>query len=150
MNGSAVCNIAQLVGHEDGSSFVPVGDWAEHLKPFCRTFSGIKSYQHFRYVRYVSVFLKNIIFLSCRFTSEKPGFMMPKATASGVEEQPFQLCKEPCNLPSDPPTAILPPGLDQKRLDYLYKNIRQFVDEPFKDIVCPDPETFPPVPKRRR
>ena len=46
--GSACVNRAQLVGREDGTSLVPVGNWQTHLGPFSRTFSGIKKYHHFR------------------------------------------------------------------------------------------------------
>lgn len=46
---SAHLNEAQLVGHEDGTSLVPVGDWQTFLKPHFRPFVGIKKFQHFRY-----------------------------------------------------------------------------------------------------
>ena len=46
--GSACANTAQLVGREDGTSLVPVGNWQTHLSPFSRAFSGIKKYHHFR------------------------------------------------------------------------------------------------------
>lgn len=47
-----------------------------------------------------------------------------------------------CNsqqLVSVPPSPIPPPGLDPARLGYLYKNIRQFVPDANKDILCPLP-----------
>ena len=49
VNGSARVNTAQLVGTEDGASYVPVGDWQSHLSPYFRPLPGIKSYQHFRF-----------------------------------------------------------------------------------------------------
>ena len=36
-----------------------------------------------------------------------------------------------------------PSDLPLQRQHYLYKNIRQFVDEPCKDIVCPRPQILP-------
>ena len=48
--GSACINTAQLVGRDDGTSLVPVGNWQTHLSPCCRTFVGIKKYHHFRYI----------------------------------------------------------------------------------------------------
>lgn len=53
VNGSAAVNVSQLVGTEDGTSIVPVGDWKNHLRPFYRTLPGIKKYQHFRYLKYI-------------------------------------------------------------------------------------------------
>ena len=50
VNGSACVNSAQLVDLEDGTSYVPVGDWQTHLAPYFRPCIGIKTYQHFRYV----------------------------------------------------------------------------------------------------
>ena len=49
VNGSACLNSSQLVGTEDGTSHVPVGDWQDHLRPFYRPLPGIKKIQHFRY-----------------------------------------------------------------------------------------------------
>ena len=49
VNESACMNQAQLIGKEDGSLFVPVGEWQQHLSPFFRPFPGIKKYQHFRF-----------------------------------------------------------------------------------------------------
>ena len=34
---------------------------------------------------------------------------------------------------------LTPPPLDYKRQEYLYKNIRPFVRDEFKDITCPSP-----------
>ena len=36
VNGSACLNSSQLVGTEDGTSHVPVGDWLDHLQLFYR------------------------------------------------------------------------------------------------------------------
>ena len=49
VKGSACVNSSQLVGEEDGTSYVPVADWQVHLAPYFRPFPGIKKYQHFRY-----------------------------------------------------------------------------------------------------
>ncbi|KAI0226960.1 hypothetical protein LSAT2_022574, partial [Lamellibrachia satsuma] len=47
VNGSARTNSAQLVGTEDGTCYVPVGDWQAHLSPSYKPLVGIKGYQHF-------------------------------------------------------------------------------------------------------
>ena len=49
VNGSAVVNTAQLVGAEDGTTVVPVGDWQAYLNEFFKPLPGIKKYHHFRY-----------------------------------------------------------------------------------------------------
>jgi hypothetical protein len=47
VNGSAVVNVAQLVGKEDANSYVPVYDWQAFLKPFFRPLPGIKKASSF-------------------------------------------------------------------------------------------------------
>ena len=49
VNGSADTSSAQLVGREDGTSYVQVGNWQAHLSPFYRPLPAINSYQHFRF-----------------------------------------------------------------------------------------------------
>ena len=46
-DGSAECNGGKLVGHEEGTSFVDVGNWQDHHEPYF-SFYGIKRLQHFR------------------------------------------------------------------------------------------------------
>jgi len=43
------------------------------------------------------------------------------------------------SLEETPPAAITPPGLDTARQLYLYNNIRQFVPDHNKDVLCPPP-----------
>jgi len=47
------------------------------------------------------------------------------------------LSTTPC--PKGLPPLLLPKGLDAKRKVYLYKEIRDFCKEEYKDTVCPDP-----------
>ena len=35
--------------------------------------------------------------------------------------------------------VLTPPPLDYKRQEYLYNNIRPFVKNEYKDIICPKP-----------
>ena len=49
VNGSASCNVAQLVGKEDGESRVPVRNWQALFKGHGSALKGIKGFQHFRY-----------------------------------------------------------------------------------------------------
>ena len=41
VNGRAHINSAQLVGTEDGMSYMPVGDWQAQLSPFYKPLPGI-------------------------------------------------------------------------------------------------------------
>src|SRR6218665_4008418 len=43
-------------------------------------------------------------------------------------------------LPQEPPPPIVSAGLDKERQWYLYKNIRQYVSEPWQDVMCPLPK----------
>jgi hypothetical protein len=48
VNGSASCNVAQLVGREDGTPIVPVYEWHDHLESHGTALPAIKKYYHFR------------------------------------------------------------------------------------------------------
>ncbi|KAI0213588.1 hypothetical protein LSAT2_001353, partial [Lamellibrachia satsuma] len=119
VNRSACSNSAQLVGTEDGTSYVPVGDWQAHLSPFYKPLPGIKGYQHFRFdgAQPGKVFLRE--------TLESPGTTFVMSTNSA--------------LPTTAPAAVRAPGLSAQRQWYLYNNIRQFVSDEQKDILCPLP-----------
>ena len=54
-------------------------------------------------------------------------------------EQEFDILLPGAEFPNGQPLVIPPPGLSLQRQQYLYKNIREFVDEPYKDQVCPKP-----------
>jgi hypothetical protein len=47
VNGSADCNVAQPVGLEDGTVFVPMYNWQAMLSPFGKHLKGIKEQAHF-------------------------------------------------------------------------------------------------------
>jgi hypothetical protein len=49
VNESAVSNVAQVVGYEDGRVNVPIRDWQSFLTPYGKALKGIKSLHHFRY-----------------------------------------------------------------------------------------------------
>ncbi|ELT90677.1 hypothetical protein CAPTEDRAFT_189695 [Capitella teleta] len=119
VNGSACCNQAQLVGMEDGTSIVPVMDWQKHLGNYGRPLKGIKKMHHFK------------------FDSATPGVVLFREN-SDAEWASFNIFNS-LDLPQRDPKPIPPPGLDRKRIEYLYHSIRPYVPEEFKDIVCPPP-----------
>jgi len=44
-----------------------------------------------------------------------------------------------------PRAALKPPGLDAARQTYLYRHIRDYVEDPWKDTMCPLPGTVFPL-----
>lgn len=78
-----------------------------------------------------------------RFHHSTPGIVSFKETARDHEEQ-FSFLKPGIQISAVPeilPQPIPPPGLDQARQEYLYRHIREFVEDPWKDVLCPLPST---------
>ncbi|XP_072172936.1 uncharacterized protein [Diadema setosum] len=113
-------NIAQLVGDEGGTQFVPTYKWQEFLAPFFRPLPNIKKYHHFR------------------LTADEPGVVYAKMLADSPEER-FCLLKDPTILPSGLPDIEPPPGLSRERQAYLFDKIREFCRPDARNITCPRP-----------
>lgn len=74
-----------------------------------------------------------------RFDAASPGMVFVKTTCGSPEERfEFLVCSDAL-LPSAPPVAIKPPGLSHDRQHYLLTNIRPFVKDLYKDVLCPSP-----------
>ena len=132
VNQSATTNYAQLVGTEDGTRFVEQFDWASFFAPYFRrtAFDGIKSWHHLV------------------FSSSHPSQCTDREFCDSDEEKTILLLhKDHLDWQPDPetlPPTIQPPGLSRERKTYLYNKIREFVPDPHKDTVCPDPSTVAP------
>ena len=105
-------NKGQLVGTHDGRVIVPAHEWSSFLGEYFNKLPNIKKYQHFR------------------FSKDEPGRIYFKETRSSPE-QSHMLLKNRVVLP---PATMLPPklnpeGLSEERKQYLYREIRQFVQE---------------------
>ena len=127
---SAVCNTAQIVCNEDGSTLVKTYDWSTYLTPHFKRIIGIKKYHHFR------------------FCSSQPNVVFVKEHADTPE---IALTVTKNNWIPDStqlPDVVHPKGLSIERQWYLYESIRPFCQEDSKDIACPHP--LVPNPKRRR
>jgi len=76
-----------------------------------------------------------------RFDAAHPGTVFLKLYANSSEESFcwFRHGVSADLLKETPPAAIKPPGLDPARQWYLYNNIRQFVPDDSKDVLCPRP-----------
>src|SRR6218665_574269 len=84
--------------------------------------------------------LRGAFCLVCaRFDASHPGVVFAKSAPDSNEEA-FQLFTGDGNLPQEPPPPIVSAGLDKERQWYLYKNIRQYVLEPWQDVMCPLPK----------
>ena len=59
------------------------------------------------------------------------------------EEVAFSVILPDAHFPRGEATTIAPPGLPLQRLQYLYRSIREYVNEPYQDIVCPLPPVMP-------
>ena len=73
-----------------------------------------------------------------RFDSSSPGLCYFKATPDG-EEQCVRMLKKMETLPPGAPPPLAPPGLSLQRQEYLHRQIRPYVAEAWKDVVCPEP-----------
>ncbi|XP_064614611.1 uncharacterized protein LOC135478267 [Liolophura sinensis] len=123
VNESSSVNIAQVVGYEDGTTVVPVSDWQAFFKNSCKPLHGIKKYQHFR------------------FDDAHPGSVFVKEHSESAETE-FNILMSDSSFPRGALDVLAPPGLPLQRQQYLYKSIREYVDEPFKDTVCPKPDVL--------
>lgn len=115
-------NIAQLCSNQQGDIIVPVYDWTTFLGNFFNKLPGLLKYHHF-------YFQSDSTVIRCSEFSDS-------------EIQIFDLLKSrsPNIDLSLMPEAIRSTGLDLKRRWYLYKEIRPFVEDDFKDLVAPRPE----------
>ncbi|KAL0152723.1 hypothetical protein M9458_052446, partial [Cirrhinus mrigala] len=62
---------------------------------------------------------------------------------AGSDELPFQILLQGKDFPDGEPVVPIPPGLSLQRQQYPYKNIHPFVNDPYKETVCPRPEVLP-------
>ena len=118
VNTSSTANRAQRVGDETGNVLVPTFDWSTFLSLGFKKIKGIKRMQHFT------------------FPADKPGVVLMRQQWDGPTTEMVLLQGQ---LPHGMPPTILPAGLTRDRQAYLFRHIRQFVDEDKRDIVCPRP-----------
>ena len=123
VEASAVCNTAQLVGREDGTTYVKMYDWTPFLAPHFKRIPGMKQYHHFA------------------ISSNMPGVLKLKLFSDSEEIQISILRDDWTPSPDDLPSVIAPPGLSHERQQYLYNSIRPYCTPQTQDVVCPLPDT---------
>ena len=126
VEASAEANVAQLVGSEDGVTYVPVYNWSAFLAPHFRKVPRLKQHHH--------------VTVSC----EAPGIVSLKLAANSGEEQLQVLWNGWASSWDDLPAVIPPPDLTRERQWYLHDHIRDYCTESTRDVVCPRPASSRP------
>ena len=127
VKGSSIArlNKARRYNGRDGFQYF---DIISGLETYFKKLPGLQKFQHFL------------------FTSANPGIVK----AQGIANGPFQEFKLLKIGKSEVSTVIgkikalsfpelVPPPMELKRQEYLYRNIRPFVRDEFKDTTCPRP-----------
>ena len=89
VEASAVSNTAQLVGREDGTTYVNMYDWTPFLAPHFKRISGIKQYQ-------ISSSIPGVLKLKLFADSDPVEFILLRTNWT----------PSACDLPTDLPAAI--------------------------------------------
>ena len=118
----AKVNIPQLVGREDGTVHVNTYNWQTYLAPVFNPLQGIKKIAHFQ------------------FSADDPGEVFYKANLAEEESRlNFLKSRDAFGELGAMPNIIPAPGLPQEQQQYLFSQIREFVQEDQRDVVCPNP-----------
>ena len=125
INRSAVTNKARVVDCND------VYDWKKILYSYFKGFDGISKFQHFA------------------VDSTDPGWIWAKNGFNDDVWKKRKLLKSDKsiklkkfkNIPKYLPSVRFKGGKPEKEKS-IYKNLRQYVKDEWKDELCPDPETF--------
>ncbi|KAL2104400.1 hypothetical protein ACEWY4_001268 [Coilia grayii] len=117
-------NVPCLCGREDGTILVPMFDWSAFLGTYFKKLENIKAYHHFTF---------NNQSTSVTMTQ----FLNDDEVCQDLGKKGFRLESLDHH---DLPDQIFPKGLDLKRQQYLYREIREFVAEEKQDLVCPQPQ----------
>jgi len=117
---SSSLNASEIVGLHNGTVRVTTYDWVTYLQRFFKKLPQIKSYYHFR------------------FDKDHPGTVFCKQHWFS-EERAINLlrCRGQHPTPGQLPAIISPEGLSRERMQYLYREIREFCRDGTEDLVAP-------------
>ena len=124
---SSIAGLNKAQCYENGKGFQYL-DLNSVLEIFFKKLNGLQKYQHFLFERNKPGVVKTQTVANGAFTE----FNLLKTRKASVSE----ITKE---IKSFSILVLIPPPLDYKRQEYLYKNIRFFVRDEFKNITCPQP-----------
>jgi hypothetical protein len=114
-------NNAYVIGNEQLSRPFHYYNWADFLSLFYNAIPQITSYYHFR------------------FDMGHPGTVFVREFVD-AEEKEVKIIKPDIIIDQNGlPSEIIPSGLSEERKQYLFEHIRQFCDERYKDVTCPEP-----------
>lgn len=133
INRSATTNKAKVVTGND------VYDWKKGLRSYFKVFNGISKFQHFV------------------VDNSEPGWIWAKYGFDDDIWKKRKLLKSDANLNLEEfknlPQYLSTVGFKGGKLEKekgLFENLRQYVEDEWKDVLCPDPETFkPPVREKQ-
>ena len=115
-------SLSQLCASQEGEIIVPVYDWTSYLAAFFKKLPGLLKFHHFTFKSGSSV-------VAAQEFSDSPSIefdlSQPRAPELNSEDHPPELQSS---------------GLGLDRQWYLYREIRQFVEEGYKDLVAPLPK----------
>lgn len=122
-------NTADMVANEQGEVLIKIHDWLTFFQTYgAKKIPLITRYNHFE------------------FSTEFKGKVHCK---TDLEDNVYvHQVFDTKNGPSGFPKQIVPQGMTPKRKEYLYKNIREYCKDEFKDVLCPhqDPSVQPEDP----
>ena len=123
VEASATCNVAQLVGDQQGNVLVKTYNWLDFFDAHFRRLKDIIKYHQF----FVSNDHPRVVF--AREYTDLPPVR-------------FDLLKDNWQPnATELPPVIQPSGLSSERQWYLYNSIREFCPPEYQDLVCPRPQT---------
>jgi len=133
INRSATTNKAKVVTGNN------VYDWKKGLRSYFKAFNGISKFQHFV------------------IDNSEPGWIWAKYGFDDDIWKKRKLLKSDVNLNLEEfkniPQYLSTVGFKGGKLEKekgLFENLRQYVEDEWKDELCPDPETFkPPVREKQ-
>ena len=117
-------NEAFVIGSEDPTKLFQYYDWAEFLSTYFTSIPHITSYYNFHFSQNKVVVREFADTEEEVITILRPGVTIDKSAL---------------------PSTLSPSGLSEQRKQYLYKEIRGFCEEKYKDITCPEPSRKRPV-----
>ena len=127
MKKSSTAGLNKSQRYDNGKGFQYL-DLTSVLGIFFRKLNSLQKYQHFLFEAANPGVVKAQLVANGAFTE----FNLLKIRKASVSE----ITKE---IKSFSILVLTPPPLDYKRQEYLYKIIRPFVKDEFKDITCPKP-----------
>jgi hypothetical protein len=115
-----------------------------------RRYNGRDGFQYFDILSSLAVYFRKLNgmqkFQHFLFTRANPGVVRAQEVAGGpfrefklLKASKFEVSKVIRKIKSLPFPVLVPPPMKYERQEYLYKHVRPFVSDEFKDITCPQP-----------